>query len=215
MLATMALFLSPAVLIPLHGIVQLGSNLGRSALMYKHIIKGILPAFILGAVIGTIAGGQMLIAIPSDTLKGILGVFIIYAVWAPKFKARNPSHKTFFGVGVFSSIITMFIGATGPFVSPFVVAASDEHTQTVATHGALMSIQHLLKLLVFGALGFTFTPYIPLLIGLIVMGFIGSLIGKHTLRLLPERVFKNGLKAVLTIIAIRLLFGAISTLWAA
>ena len=90
MLATMALFLTPGALIPVHGMVQLGSNLGRTALMFRYIIKAILPAFLTGAVLGTFIGGQMLVVLPSTILKGILGVFILYAIWVPKFRAHKP-----------------------------------------------------------------------------------------------------------------------------
>ena len=42
-LATMALLMSPTVLIPIHGVVQLGSNFGRALLLYREIIRGIIP----------------------------------------------------------------------------------------------------------------------------------------------------------------------------
>ena len=209
-LATLALFLPPAVLIPVHGTVQLGSNLGRAALMRSDILTGIVPAFLIGTLLGAAIGVQFVIALPIALLQGVLAAFILYSTWAPKFRARAPGKRTFFGVGVLSAFLTMFVGATGPLVAPFAAAASDQRQQVVATHAALMTIQHGLKIVAFGVVGFAFGPYLPLLAGLLGCGFAGTDVGRHLLHRLPERAFRIGLKAILTAIALRLLYGAAS-----
>lgn len=207
-LATLALFLPPAVLIPVHGTVQLGSNFGRAALMRSHILTGIVPAFLIGTLLGAAIGVQVVIALPIALLQGVLAAFILYSTWAPEFRARAPGRKTFFGVGVLGAFLTMFVGATGPLVAPFTAAASDRRQQVVATHAALMTIQHGLKIVAFGVVGFAFGPYLPLLAGLLGCGFAGTYTGRHLLHRLPERAFRLGLKAILTAIALRLLYGA-------
>ena len=209
-LATMALFLPPAVLIPVHGTVQLGSNFGRAALMRSNILTGIVPAFLIGTILGAAIGVQFVIALPISLLQGVLAVFILYSTWAPKFRARAPGQKTFFGVGVLGAFLTMFVGATGPLIAPFAAAASDQRQQVVATHATLMTIQHGLKVISFGVVGFAFGPYLPLLAGLLGCGFAGTYAGRHLLHRLPERAFRLGLKAILTAIALRLLYGAAS-----
>ncbi len=209
-LATLALFLPPAVLIPVHGTVQLGSNFGRAALMRSHILTGIVPAFLVGTLLGAAIGVQLVIALPIALLQGVLATFILYSTWAPKFRARASGKKTFFVVGVLGAFLTMFVGATGPLVAPFAAAASDQRQQVVATHAALMTIQHGLKIVAFGVVGFAFGPYLPLLVGLLGCGFAGTYVGRHLLHRLPERAFRIGLKAILTAIALRLLYGATS-----
>ncbi len=209
-LAVMALFLPPAVLIPVHGTVQLGSNFGRAALMRSHILTGIVPAFLIGTLLGAAIGVQLVIALPISLLQAVLAAFILYSTWAPKFRASEPGKKTFFGVGVLGAFVTMFVGATGPLVAPFAAAASDQRQQVVATHAALMTIQHGLKVIAFGVVGFAFGPYLPLLAGLLGCGFAGTYVGRLLLHRLPERAFRIGLKAILTAIALRLLYGAAS-----
>ena len=44
--------------------------------------------------------------------------------------------------------------------------------------------------------------------GLLGCGFAGTYTGRHLLHRLPERAFRLGLKAILTAIALRLLYGA-------
>ncbi|MCH9053596.1 MAG: sulfite exporter TauE/SafE family protein [Proteobacteria bacterium] len=207
-LATMALFLPPPVLIPLHGVVQLGSNIGRTALMARDVFIEVVPMFLIGTLLGALLGGQLVVSLPITLLQTVLAFFILYSAWAPHFKAKRPTNRTFFFVGAIGTFLTMFIGATGPLVAPFVAAACDKRQQVVATHAMLMSIQHGLKIIAFGYLGFSFGPYVPLLIGLFVFGFVGTFVGKLVLNRLPEKMFRTGLKVILTMLALRLLYGA-------
>lgn len=210
-LATMALILPPTVLIPIHAVVQLGSNAGRAALMFRDVVKPILLPFLIGTLIGAAIGAQVVVSLPTAILQTVLGLFILYATWAPKFHTNKPTKKTFFGVGLFATFATMFVGATGPLVAPFVAAYCEKRQNTVATHGALMIIQHGFKIIAFGLLGFSFGPYIPLLIGLIAFGFVGTCLGRLVLNKLPERFFKIGLKIILTAFSLRLLYSAAFT----
>ncbi len=209
-LATMAQLLPPAVLIPVHGVVQTGSNVGRATLMRSHIKTGIVLVFFVGTILGALLGAKLVITLPITLLHTVLGLFILYATWAPKFKTSKPGKLAFFSVGFGATLATMFVGATGPLVAPFVNAACPERQQVVATHAALMTIQHGLKIIAFGTLGFAFGPYIPLLIGLIAFGFAGTWCGKHMLVHLPEKMFRTGLKIILTLLAGRLLYSAAS-----
>lgn len=209
MLAVLALFISPAVLIPVHGAVQLGSNAGRTMLMWREVMRHLLPAFLLGSILGAAVGGQLVVTLPTALLQFILALFILYAVWSPKFSASQPGQKTFFGVGAVAALATMFVGATGPLIAPFIAAAGTDRRQVVATHAIMMTAQHGLKLIAFGVLGFSFTLYLPLLAGLLAFGFAGTYAGKIMLHRLPERAFRIGLKTVLTLIALRLLWGAV------
>ena len=209
--ATMALILPPPILIPVHGVVQLGSNFGRALLMLRDVNFAIVPVFLIGTIIGAAIGGQLVVSLPVSVLQAVLAGFILYTTWAPKFSSRSPGKRTFFGLGAIGAFVTMFVGATGPLVATFVATACKERQTHVATHATLMSIQHGLKVVAFGLLGFSFGPYLPLLAGLLVFGFAGTYIGRLVLMRLPEAMFRTGLKIVLTLIALRLLYGAITS----
>ncbi|MAX04868.1 MAG: hypothetical protein CMD19_00100 [Flavobacteriales bacterium] len=114
-------------------------------------------------------------------LQATLGLFVLYATWAPKFKSSNPGPLKFFGCGVFGGFATMFVGGTGPLVAPVVNAACKERQEVVSTHAVLMTFQHFFKVILFGVLGFAFGPYIPLLLGLIIFGVCGTIVGKKVL----------------------------------
>lgn len=213
-LAVMTLFLPPTVLIPIHAVVQIGSNGFRAILMRRDILYSVIPAFVIGTLIGSYIGGKALFALEIWVLQVILGVFVLYATWAPKFKSSNPGPAKFFGCGVFGGFATMFVGGTGPLLAPFVNAACKERQQVVSTHASLMTFQHLFKVILFGVLGFSFGPYIPLLVGLVGFGVCGTIVGKRVLDKLPEKVFRIGLQTILTLLAARLLYAAATTYFA-
>ena len=57
----MTLFFSPTVLIPIHAVVQIGSNGFRAFLMRRDILYSVIPAFVIGTLIGSYIGGKTLI----------------------------------------------------------------------------------------------------------------------------------------------------------
>jgi uncharacterized membrane protein YfcA len=207
-LASMTLVLPPTALIPLHGLVQLGSNGFRAFLLRRAIAFRILPAFLIGSMIGSFIGGRTVVALETWLLQLILGLFVLYATWAPGFRSRAPGPAKFLGAGAFSGFATMFIGGSGPLVAPFVAAACPERQQMVATHATLMTCQHTFKIIAFGFLGFAFGAYWPLLVGLLAFGAAGTYVGGKALDLLPERAFRIGLKAILTLLGLRMLYAA-------
>lgn len=214
MVASMAAVLPPIVLIPLHGIVQIGSNGGRVLLFYRETFFRIIPYFAIGTLAGTLVGVNTLIVLPIWVLQTVLGIFVLYSTWAPGFKAREPAPKTFAGVGLVTGFATMFVGGSGSLVAPFVHAACNVRQQVVATHALCMTLQHSFKIISFGFLGFAFGAYLPLLAALLAFGFLGTVVGRMVLNRLPERVFRAAFKTILTLLALRLLYSAAENLLA-
>ena len=210
LLSVMASFLPPVIVIPIHGVVQLGSNAGRAALLRQHIDGGILLPFALGSVLGIVLGAKLFVALPTPVLEIILGLFILACVWLPKLKASRIANRGFLLVGAVGSFVTMFVGATGPFVASFITPERLERHAVVATHATCMTVQHTLKVAAFGFLGFAFLPWVPLLAAMIAAGFLGTILGKRLLDRLPHHVFARAFKIILTVLAARLLYAAAS-----
>lgn len=213
-LATMTLVLPPAVLIPLHGVVQIGSNGFRAILMRRDILFSIIPSFVTGSLVGAAVGGQAFVALETWVLQTVLGLFVLYATWAPKLHSSKPGPAKFLALGVFGGFLTMFVGGTGPLVAPFVAAACERRQQMVATHAALMTFQHGFKVVAFGFMGFAFGSYIFLLAGLLAFGALGTYGGRMVLNRLPEQLFRAMLRIFLTLLAIRLLYAAAADFFA-
>jgi len=210
LLGVLASFLPPVVVLPIHGVTQFGSNAGRAALLRQHIDRHILVPFVLGSLLGVAIGAKLFIALPTALLEAILGVFVLATVWLPKLKASKIPLRGFALVGIVGSFCTMFVGATGPFVASFISPERLERHAVVATHAACMTVQHLLKVIAFGFLGFAFLPWLPLLAAMITAGFLGTVLGKRLLDRLPHRIFAGVFKIILTVLALRLLYAAAS-----
>lgn len=215
LLAVMAQFMPAAAIVPVHGIVQMGSNVGRAALMRTDIDRTLLVYFLGGSLVGALIGGQIAVVLPAYYLQLLLGGFILYAVWGPKPIAAGSGTKGVALGGAFSTLLTMFVGATGPFVAAVLKPLQLGRVRQVATMSACMVLQHLLKVIVFGLLGFSFGPYVPLMAAMIALGFLGTIAGRHLLMRLPEAWFQRGLNLVLTLLAVRLVWTAGAALLAA
>ncbi|GAB4272837.1 MAG: hypothetical protein Kow0013_26450 [Pararhodobacter sp.] len=209
LLAIMASLMPPAALIPVHGIVQLGSNTGRAALLARHVHRPVLLWFGLGAVIGTAIGGMITVNIPPALVQAGVGVFIIWTVLAkpPQWMRKWPALT-----GALTSILTMLFGATGPFVAAFTRTLTLGRMGYGATHAALMVLQHALKIVAFGFLGFAFGPWIGFCAAMIAAGFAGTWIGRQVLHKLSDLHFDFFLKALLVVISLRLIWTGLSAL---
>ena len=208
LVAVMASVMPPISIIPVHAVVQVGSNFFRAVMMWRNILFIWMPPFVIGTVIGAAVGGQIVFALPKYLLQAIIGVFVLYAVWGPSMKAMEPTKLSFGAVGAVASFATMFAGATGPLIAPFIKASTTDRMMTVATHAAFMSWQHGVKILAFGLLGFAFGPYIPLMILMVIFGIAGTWSGKFILNWMAENVFRRCFNLVLTVLALRLLLEA-------
>ena len=203
----LAIFLNPLYLLPVHGAVQIGSNFGRMLLMIKDVQKGPIVPFLIGSCIGSGFGGALFVQFPSWFIKLIVGIFILWTVFGkiPEIKSKY----MVFG-GIFSSFLTMFFGATGPFIASMVKTMKLEPLQHTATHSALMTIQHIIKVIIFGFIGFSFSEYLHLIIMMIFTGFIGTYIGRIFLINYGKKYFQLILNSILTIISIHLIINGLS-----
>ena len=111
---------------------------------------------------------------------------------------------------MFSGFFTMFFGASGTLVAGMVKTMKLQPTNHLATHSALMTIQHLTKVIIFGFVGFAYSEYFLLITAMIISGFIGTIIGKKILVKFGQKYFKLVLNSILTLIAINLTWNALT-----
>jgi uncharacterized membrane protein YfcA len=202
MLAALATLLPAAAIIPVHGVVQLGSNAGRAAILLRHFDFGVLWPFLAGSALGVALGGSLLVQLSPPVIEMAVGGFILWSLaFTPPAFMRGSAGVA----GAVSSFLTMFFGATGPFVAAFVRTLKLERHAHVATHAALMTAQHLLKSIAFGLLGFAFGQWLPLLAGLILFGFLGTLTGRSVLTRIDDRRFRRILNMILVALGVNLL----------
>jgi uncharacterized protein len=71
-----------------------------------------------------------------------------------------------------------------------------------------MAISHVSKLIAFGFVGMAIGAYLPLVMLMIAGTVIGTWFGQHALNKIPEKLFRQVFRILLTLLAVRLLVGA-------
>lgn len=212
LLAILASVLPPAALIPVHGLVQLGSNGNRAWMTRHHIDWCMVKSFTAGACTGAFLASFVVIQLPLELIQLSVALFILYLVWGPKPQKHQTSEQGHLIAGAGTTFISMFVGATGPLVAGFVHRKNYDKHETTATFATCMSFQHLLKMLVFSLIGFAFWAWLPLIILMILGGVLGTWLGLKMLNRIPPKRFKLVFKTVITLMAFRLLWQASQTL---
>ena len=209
LLVLMASFYPPAVLIPMHTLIQLGGGVSRMYSMRAWILRPTLLPFTLGCLAGAAVGARIFVSLPQAILMGVLGAFVLLITWAPQLGRFGPERGRFALLGFGVTVLGVFVSATGTIVGPFVAAASPDRRNHVATMSALMAITHIAKMGAFLWVGFALGAYVPLIAAMIATGILGNHAGEHTLTRMKEDWFRVGFKVVMTLLALRLIWVAL------
>ena len=206
LLALMAMWVPPAAVIPVHGIIQLGSNAGRMTLTWRHIDWRVIAAFAPGVALGALAGSLVLVSLPPWAWQVTIALFVLYLCWGPKLPPLALGQGGILAASALTSFLSLFVGATGPLVAAFIKQIHRDRFTTVATFATAMTLQHLPKAVVFGIAGFVFRDWIGFLAAMILCGFAGTWLGLHLLGRLGNRAFGHIFNLLLTLLAARLLW---------
>lgn len=148
------------------------------------------------------------VELPPQYVQIGVGLFVIYTVVAkaPRWFSRWPLLT-----GLISSFLTMFFGATGLFVASFTKSHNLPRHAHVATHATLMTLQHGLKVVVFGLLGFAYGEWIWVILAMIGVGLIGTYAGRLILNRLTDARFGIALNTLLVLISLRLIWQGVTS----
>ncbi|WP_227814075.1 sulfite exporter TauE/SafE family protein [Nitrogeniibacter aestuarii] len=209
LLAVMAQVLPPAVIIPLHGVVQLGSNGGRALMAWRHIDWKTMAAFIPGAVAGAVLGALVLVRLPPAVLYLCIAGFILYLCWGPRLPRLVLGPAGVAIAGGLTTFATLFAGATGPLVAAFIKQIHADRFRTVATFAMAMCMQNVLKISVFSHAGFDLMPWAGLWVAMIASGALGTWVGLHVLKRMKDHHFGLLFNLILSALAARLIWQAL------
>ncbi|MEH6648747.1 MAG: sulfite exporter TauE/SafE family protein [Motiliproteus sp.] len=212
LLAVVASVLPPLAIIPVHGLVQAAANGNRAILTRQHLNRFVFKHFIVGAVIGAILASMLVVQLPTNAILLCIGLFILLLTWGPALQFQTLGPWSLRIAAGLTTFVSMFVGASGPLVAAFTQQLSHDRFQRVATFSACMSLQHGLKLAVFGFLGFSFGDWIALIVAMILTGVAGTWIGLNLLSKISNERFNQVFKVILTLMAAKLLYSALSGL---
>ena len=99
----------------------------------------------------------------------------------------------------------MIVGATGPLGQSTMLAKGLQRDALVVTGAFMMTFTHLIKILLFGLFGFSFMAYWQVILGMSIGVIVGEFIGTHIHYKIPEVLFRNVMKWLLTLLAFRMI----------
>ena len=205
------------MVVALHGVIQLISNVSRTYIFREHIKSSIVKQFFIGSFFGLILSGLIILLlinlfdvlsaneIKVDFLKPLIGVFILWYLYI-KGPKTSKGNKQFYFVGGISGLSGVFIGATGPLIAPFFINGNLKKENIIANKAACQAITHLGKIPLF--IYFFNVNYLnesATLLPLICAVFLGTNFGKKVLSYIPENIFNLLFRIALSIIAIKLI----------
>lgn len=209
-IAGMSMVLPATTLLSIHALTQAGAGLMRSFIFRKSVLFKVFFLFLVGTLIGYSLSIHFLVTLPEYMMKFILGLGIIILNFLPKFEIKKVSNNMIVIVGTLTGFLTMFIGAMGPIVILFFSAFISNRQLIVGTLAWCISFQNLGKAIIFGNLGFDYSSWLVLIVILIVVSYLGTIIGKKLLDKSNDVLFKKILKMVILILGSKLIFDAIN-----
>lgn len=209
LLGLMALWLPPVAIVPVHGLIQMGSNAGRFSMTWRRADWRVLAVFIPGVIIGMSVGALVLVRLPEQVWQVTIAGFILFLCWGPSLPRAALGRPGIFVASAATSFITLFVGATGPLVAAFIKRLHTDRFRTIATFSGAMTLQHLPKALVFSVAGFHFPQWLPWIAAMILCGLIGTRIGLHLVHRMADHTFQRLFSVILTLLALRLLWQAL------
>jgi len=205
LIAIMATFMPVAALVPVHGVVQLGSNAGRVLVQIRFVDWMIALWFAVGAFFGAALGGAVAIQLPEPVLQAGIALFVLWVVWGQPPRLAHARKRAMAGAGFVSTFLSMFFGAAGPIGGAVLSTLGLTRQSFVANQAITALTMHIFKIIVFGALGFAFAPWAALIVAMIASGILGTLAGSSLLGRMNERTFKTAFRWVMTALAVNLL----------
>ncbi len=211
LLGVMSLLLPAADVVPMHGVVQLGSNFTRTVAFFRHADWRIVPRFGLGSALGMGLATSLWAGGDLAWFKPAIGVFILcFLVYRRnKPKLRGLPMWSFLPVGFVAGGLGLLVGATGPFIAPFFLRDDLDKEAVVATKAACQTLGHIFKLPAFLWLGYDYLDRPWLWLALLGAVVLGTLLGKRVLGTLSRKQFERLFEGVLAAIALGLIVRAL------
>ena len=209
LIAILPLFLSPSIIIPIHGITQIASNSSRMFFSISHVQWHLFPKFLIGSIVGTFLFGFVLFNIPTDYVPIAIGSYILLNLWSSKFAKFMSKFESYYLVGFLQTGLGLIVGTTGPLSLSVLTKELKSKDEIVATSSTFMTISHLAKVPVYLAITSFLDSNLLLITYMVSASVAGSFIGtKLRLKANNEKLILV-IKVLLSILAIKMLISVV------
>lgn len=175
-------------------LMHIFGNIGRISFFQHGLSRRILLMFGIPSVVLTLIGALLVSYLPQDTLKGILGVFLVFyagiSFWKEDFRVTPSLRNSILGGGL-SGFLAGLIGTGGALRGAFLTAFGLPKEKYIATAAAIALAVDITRIPVYfaeGFLGDQYFWYIPILF---FIAIAGSFSGKQIVKRVPQKKFKK------------------------
>ena len=208
LLASMLQFMNPSEAIPVHGVIQLSSNIARVWLLRKFVKWTIILKFSLLIPLGVYIGLEIFRNVDADDIKNLIGLFIIIALVLQNLKSIRKitiSSNWYYLIGFLTGIFNILVGVIAPLLAVIIKHSLNEKKSIVGTLGYFGFVGNFTKIIGFSLIGFTFIEYIDTFLLMIPATLLGSRIGQFLLDKISNKFFFYIFQVILIALALRLL----------
>ena len=208
LLALMLQIMPPAAAIPVHGAVQAVSNGWRIWLLRDHFVWPLILRFGLPMPLGVALGLWLFQELPKETVQILIGCTILLTLFSRSLKAlreRDLPLWAFVPLGFAVGALNMVVGVVVPVLSAFLIRRDLSREKIVSTISVFSLIGHVLKVIGFSLVGFSFAEYGWAIVIMIPAIIVGTYFGRHLLSRLSDALFQNAMKVVLAFLALKLI----------
>lgn len=208
-MAILPAFISPSLIIPLHGITQLASNSSRTLFSLNDVKWGLLRPFLIGSIIGSLIVVSVLSYIPVDYIPVAIGLYMLMNLWSPRFSTAISKYESYYLLGFVQTGLGLVVGATGPIVLAVLTKQLKSKDQIIATSSMCMTISHFAKIPVYFTLTSSLFSNVTLISYMVIGAVVGSFVGtKLRLAANNDKIIKI-IKWMISLLAIRMVVAAL------
>ena len=184
-------------------------NLGRIGFFRKGIDWKLLVRFGIPSVGLTLTGALLVSYIPQNTLKGILGLFLIsyatFSLWKENFQIQASSMTAIVGGGL-SGFFAGLIGTGGALRGAFLTGFRLPKEKYIATAAAIALAVDITRIPVYLKEGFLQTKYFWYLPVLFIIALVGSFTGKQIVKRFSYKLFRKTVLFAILLIGAKFIF---------
>jgi len=210
LVGVMAAMLEAPLVVPVHGVLQLVGNSARWLLLWRRVRFSLLLLYAPGLVAGVALAMRFYRGAELPWFRPLVGVFVLAFLAWDRFKPRRLVLPlwVFLPAGFIGGVLSMLVGASGPYLAAFFLRDDMDREEIVATKAALQSFGHLLKIPAFLSLGFDYTARLDLILPLTAAALLGTYLGTRLLKRLDESAFRLAFRLLLGLLGLRLVAAA-------
>jgi uncharacterized membrane protein YfcA len=209
LLISIATMLPINVAIPVHAAVSFTGNLSRWAILHRFIDYKVVLAFAFGVVIGLALAAPLIGEIPTSAWQALLGAFLLVSTWWKPHTLNATGKYYSWACGVVVSFMSVFVGATKPFIATLLGHRMDDHKAVVGTTNACATLPHLGKIFIFAVIGASVLDYGWLIAWLVLAGILGTFVGRYVLIRENANRLRLLLKLFTTLLGVNLLLSGL------